>query len=327
MSTGYRLLDQPNPNYKQYLANRRTWLPSGLPAHGGKVTGGIILHDAEGGTDLVGVDMGAENVAQFICTRTSPGSYHILTDRDSIIRMAPLDYEVWQDVASNPYTVGISVAWNKADLPRMTYSQRLSFYVPFAKAVLDTIAWFKRVKGITVPIGGFISRADILAGRPGLSTHSRMDPSRRSDPFGTGSIYEAEFLAVLAQQTPTATTTTVQEDDDMSAAEVQKILAQQDIILKALGRIDPRTATIANNTALTNKALGDVAGRVRSLGDTEIVNAAELAPLVASQVATLVTGALADVLANRDGGLTPGEWESITERAVRSVFADAAKEA
>src|SRR5690606_28311377 len=35
------------------------------------------------------------------------------------------------------------------------------------------------------------------AKKPGITTHSRTDPGRRSDPFGTGSRYEAEFLALL----------------------------------------------------------------------------------------------------------------------------------
>lgn len=202
MTTGYRLLDQPNPNYPQYGYPRR---------NGRKPTGGIILHDAEGGTDLDGVDMGAENVATYIGYRNTPGSYHVLTDRDSIIRMAPFEYETWHDTTSNNYTVGISVAWNKADLPRMTYAQRVSFYRPFARAVLDAVAWFA-ARGITVPTDRFLSRAEIVEGSPGLSTHSRMDPSRRSDPFGTGSIYETEFLAVLAQE---AGNPTAEEEDDM----------------------------------------------------------------------------------------------------------------
>lgn len=219
MATGFRLLDQPNPNYKQYRVDRRMYLPSGNPAHGGVPTGAIILHDAEGGTDLVGADMGAEKVAQFLCTRNTPGSYHTLTDRDSIIRMAPYLYETWHDTTSNPYTVGISVAWNKADLPHMTYAQRVEFYRLFARAVLDAVAWFK-TRGIIVPIDRFLSRAEVMAGKPGLSTHSRMDPSRRSDPFGTGSVYEAEFLAILAEEAG-KTNNTQKEDDDVALTEKQ----------------------------------------------------------------------------------------------------------
>lgn len=192
--TSYFLLARPN-RYKQYRETRRT-------THlGGRITGAIILHSAENATDLVGEDTGAEGVARYIRdTRTDPGSYHVLVDRDSTIRMAPYEYEVWHDTTSNNYAIGISVAWRKSDLPKMTKAQREAYYRPFARAVLDAVDWVKRNRGIAVPIDRFRSRAEIVAGKPGLSTHSRMDPSRRSDPFGTGSVYEREFLAILAEE-------------------------------------------------------------------------------------------------------------------------------
>lgn len=189
MATGYYLLDNKNPNYPQYGYPRR---------YGAKATGTIILHDAEGGTDLVGADMGAEAVANYIRTRPSPGSYHRLCDRDSRIRMLPIDYEAWHSIPDNPWSVGICVAWNKADLARMTYTERRSYYVPLAQEVLDVRAEFAR-RGITVPIDRWLTAAETQARRPGISTHSRTDPSRRSDPFGTGSVYEREFLAALAE--------------------------------------------------------------------------------------------------------------------------------
>lgn len=194
---GYYLLDHPNHRYKQYRTKRRTDAEFSRPAHGGRLTGGIILHSAEGGTDLVGADMTAENVARYISTRSTPGSYHTILDRDTRILLLPSEYEAWHDTTSNPYTVGISVAWNKADLARMSYAQRLEYYNMFADAVIDEIKWMKVNKGITVPINRYLSRNEIIAGKPGISTHSRMDPGRRSDAFGTGSVYEREFLAVL----------------------------------------------------------------------------------------------------------------------------------
>jgi hypothetical protein len=193
---GYWLLDHPNPFYKQYRADRRTRLVSGLPAHNGQLTGGIILHDAEGGTDLIGPDMTAENVASFIDSRTNAGSYHRISDRDSRIKMAPFEYEVWHDTTSNPYTIGICIAWNVADLKRMTRAQREEYYKNFAADVLEAIAYLK-TKGITVPLDRYRTRAEIMAGHAGISTHSRMDPGRRSDPFETGSVYEGEFLNYL----------------------------------------------------------------------------------------------------------------------------------
>jgi hypothetical protein len=205
MATGYYLLDHRSA-IPQCGKTRR---------NGAKATGTIILHDAEGGTDLSGADMGAENVANYILGRSTYGSYHDLVDRDTHIPMAPIDYETWHSVPDNPWSVGISVAWNKADLARMTPAQRRSYYVPLARVVLLRRAEFAE-RGITVPIGRMLTAAETQARKPGISTHSRTDPSRRSDPFGTGSVYEAEFLAVLAEL---AKTTTVTQEDDMTPEE------------------------------------------------------------------------------------------------------------
>jgi hypothetical protein len=203
MATGFYLLDNKQAT-PQCGKTRR---------NGAKASGTIILHDAEGGTDLVAADTGAENVANYIRTRSSYGSYHRLVDRDTRIKMAPIDYETWHSVPDNPWSVGICVAWTKADLPRMTYAQRKSYYVPFAREVLDVRAEFAR-RGITVPIGRFLTSAETQARKPGISTHSRTDPSRRSDPFGTGSKYEAEFLAVLADLA--SNKTTIQQEEPMT---------------------------------------------------------------------------------------------------------------
>lgn len=188
MTTGHYLLD-----------NRTTKPQCGYPRrNNARASGTIILHDAEGGTDLSGADMGAENVARYILERDSYGSYHDLVDRDTHIPMAPIDYETWHSIPDNQWSVGICVAWTKADLPKMTYAQRRSYYVPLARVVLKRVAEFAR-RGIKVPIDRMLTAAETQARRPGISTHSRTDPTRRSDPFGTGSKFEAEFLAVLAE--------------------------------------------------------------------------------------------------------------------------------
>lgn len=209
MATGYYLLDHA------------TAIPQcGYPRrNGAKATGTIILHDAEGGTDLSGADMGAENVANFIRTRTTYGSYHDLVDRDTHVPMAPIDYETWHSVPDNPWSVGISVAWNKADLARMSRAERRSYYVPLARVVLLRRAEFAK-RGIKVPIDRMLTAAETQARKPGISTHSRTDPGRRTDPFGTDSVYEREFLTVLAEL---ATTNTVQEDDMFTDADRQQL--------------------------------------------------------------------------------------------------------
>lgn len=224
MATGYYLLDN------------RTAIPQcgKKRRNGARATGTIILHDAEGGTDLSGADMGAESVANYIKNRSSYGSYHDLVDRDTHIPMAPIDYETWHSVPDNPWSFGICVAWTKADLPRMTAAQRRSYYAPLARVVLKRVADFAR-RGITVPTHRMLTAAETQARKPGISTHSRTDPSRRSDPFGTGSVYEREFLAVLAELGGKPTTPT-QEVPDMDTTQAKELNETRKIVgeLKAL---------------------------------------------------------------------------------------------
>ena len=69
-------------------------------------SGVTVLHTAENVIDLVGPDTGAEAVAAFIRTRTTPGSYHDLVDRDSALQLVPYGAEAYQDgTGSNPYAL------------------------------------------------------------------------------------------------------------------------------------------------------------------------------------------------------------------------------
>lgn len=304
MATGYYLLD--NPQHRDYPQR-------GYPRRGGaKASGTIILHDAEGGTDLVGVDMGAENVARYILTRGSYGSYHDLVDRDTHIPMAPIDYETWHSVPDNPWSVGICVAWTKADLPRMTYAQRRSYYVPLARVVLKRVAEFAR-RGITVPIDRMLTAAETQARKPGISTHSRTDPSRRSDPFGTGSVYEREFLEVLAAEAKNPT----QEDDVMTPTQEKKL----DRALALLEKFDEkgvREAWLRERIAGTNREREDGSRVDPSVSEdlSELRTFARRAERKGAArdaaIATLATAA----------GIDPDIVTATIERAVDKALAD-----
>lgn len=241
MATGYYLLDN------------RTAIPQcgKTRRNGAKASGTIILHDAEGGTDLSGTDSGAENVANYIRNRTTYGSYHRLVDRDTRIKMAPIDYETWHSVPDNPWSVGICVAWTKAHLPGMTPAQRRSYYVPLAREVLDVRAEFAK-RGIKVPIDRFLTAAETQAREPGISTHSRTDPGRRSDPFGTGSKYEAEFLAVLAELG--GNKTTIQEEPDMDATQARQLSETRAILGDIKDLLGGRVSDVATESGLTHDA-------------------------------------------------------------------------
>lgn len=277
MATDYYLLAHKNTaGYPQ----------CGYPRRGGaKASGTIILHDAEGGTDLSGVDMGAENVANFIRTRGSYGSYHRLVDRDTRIKMAPIDYETWHSVPDNPWTVGICVAWNKADLSKMTRAQRESYYVPLALEVLDVRAEFAE-RGITVPIDRMLTAAETQARKPGISTHSRTDPSRRSDPFGTNSVYEREFLAVLAGLAKSPTPTPMKEflmtlsDRDQTA------------VLWNARQAKANTDELVVLSQKQSASIASLSAAVRALAETRGVDGDALVASVSKAAADAATKAL-----------------------------------
>ena len=133
---------------------------------------------------------------------TRQASYHTITDRDSIVRMLPFNMEAWHDTTSNNYSIGISVNWRVGDISRMTEEQRNQYYEQFALAVLEAVAWLKKTRNITVPLDRMLTRAEVVAGKPGISTHGRMDPGRRSDPFGRtlDNQYEREFMDHLRKK-------------------------------------------------------------------------------------------------------------------------------
>ena len=192
----YYLLDNAN-RVRQYGSTRRK------TRHGGIPTGAIILHCVQGTSDLSGPDTSAENTARWI-TRdsTRQASYHTITDRDSIVRMLPFNMEAWHDTTSNNYSIGISANWVVEDLPRMTKEQRYQYYEQFAIAVLEAVDWLKKTRNITVPLDRMLTRAEVVAGKPGISTHGRMDPGRRYDPFGRtlDNQYEREFMNYLREK-------------------------------------------------------------------------------------------------------------------------------
>lgn len=189
--TEYYLLNH-ECNYAQYGYPRRNDYTA---------LGQITFHSAENDTDLVGVDKGAEAVARYLTNRYSYGSYHDLTDRDSHIPLAPIEFETWHSVPTNNWATGISMALAVEDLDNMGKANRVAYFRRAAEAAKIQIDEFNE-KGISVPIDRFLTREEALNQEPGITTHSRTDPDRRSDPFGNpgeGNTekYEAEFLAIL----------------------------------------------------------------------------------------------------------------------------------
>lgn len=194
---GFYLLDHP-PKARQFLTRRRR-----------PETGGVVVHTPEGGVDLSPPDTKAEDVARFIASRPDHGSYHWISDSDSSVHMIPWTYEAAQDATgSNPWAVGLSIACNAADWPRLLRDHPAWVEGALAQAARGARAYAADLHartGIVIPARR-ITRAESDRGLPGFLGHGDRDPARRSDP-GPGFPWE-RFLALYADQS--------EEDDDMA---------------------------------------------------------------------------------------------------------------
>lgn len=157
------------------------------------------MHTAENTPDLIAADAGAEAVANFIRTRSTPGSYHDLVDSDSAINLVAYDCEAFHDATgSNRHSYGVSVA-TRADRWSTTPVEWREGAVRQAAAAAARYAfWLHARRGIVIPAGR-ISREQSEARVPGFISHAERDPARRSDP-GAGFPW-SQFLAEFARRT------------------------------------------------------------------------------------------------------------------------------
>lgn len=170
----YFLLDY-NPGTQQW----------GYPRRGAQLSGTCIIHTAECAMDLDGDDSSAEVCANFIANRADYGSYHRLVDSDSIIAMAPFEYEAWQDSETNPWAVGISAAVQAGKWHSIPADRRDRIYRNMASAAAEFVAYMRNVRGVEVPIRR-ISGAEARARVPGFCAHGdsglyRSDPGVQFD--------------------------------------------------------------------------------------------------------------------------------------------------
>jgi N-acetyl-anhydromuramyl-L-alanine amidase AmpD len=160
------LVDHP-PVRSQYRRPRRE-RPSGVVA--------------ENTPDYVAFDGGAEAVARFIQSRTTPGSYHDLADSDSCIQLVPYEWEAFHDgTGTNSHSYGLSFATRADTWPMAPQAWRDGAIEQGAQAAARYARWVKSAHGVTVPATR-ITADEARNRRPGFVTHAQLDPGRRSDP-------------------------------------------------------------------------------------------------------------------------------------------------
>lgn len=163
-----------NPPVRSQFRRSRRADPSGV----------TCLHTAESITDLAGPDTGAEAVAHFIRTRTTPGSYHDLVDRDSALQLVPYSAEAYHDATgSNPHALSLSWAIRAQDWPTLPREHVHGLLMQGAVAFARQQAWLQSNGWPTTPLRR-ITRAQSDRKVPGFITHGERDPGRRSDPGG-----------------------------------------------------------------------------------------------------------------------------------------------
>jgi hypothetical protein len=192
MTTAYLIANPPVRD--QFRTTRRA-----------RPTGCIVVHTAETTADFTPPDSAAENVARFIRTRTTAGSYHDLADSDTVIHLVPYEYEAYGDgTGSNRFATHVSGAVQAGKWA--TYSKAYADAVVrnMALAASRQAKWVKAKYGINVPAVR-ITKAQSDAGMAGFIAHGTRDPATRSDPgFGFNwTLFLAEYARLMVLPTPT----------------------------------------------------------------------------------------------------------------------------
>ena len=166
MSTGYIMLDSPNPTTPQGTFPRRGgYAPSGT----------CIVHTSEGAWTA-----GVDSLTGLVQRRADYGCYHRACDWIDIARYYPWWWECWQDSETNNWAVGIAAACRTTDWKIMPAEIREGYYRNMARMAADFVLYMKEVHGITVPLRR-ITGAEARNRVPGFCAHGDSGIAR-SDP-------------------------------------------------------------------------------------------------------------------------------------------------
>lgn len=156
--------------------------------------------------------------AEYLVTRTTPGSYHGLAGDDSptdVLPCAPVTAETWHCVPSNPWAIGWSAvmkAHTWRSIPTRSRDNIVrSLAYGFYLSSLELIALGKS----PIPAKR-ITRAEAMRGVWGFTMHRHMDPGRRSDIANPESDFPwdaffAEYTRLLGGDTTTTASPTIPE--------------------------------------------------------------------------------------------------------------------
>lgn len=188
MTTGFYLLDNPNPNGKHYYPTAR----------GPKLA--AVIHVTAGLEDLDGVDdHSAENTAAYAASTDRQVSWHGGSDADTWLHLLPPRYTAWHVIGYNTHTVGWEISkrhtdWRTmpADWVEQTLRQAAAGLRPWLVELGIPIRRASRAE---------LDRAIATGGEPvGLISHAELQPQDRTDPgwvSGIDTFPWDQFLAYL----------------------------------------------------------------------------------------------------------------------------------
>lgn len=291
MTTGYLMLDRPNPYTPQGTFPRR--------GTRGKLTGTCILHTSEGKWQR-----GVDSLTNLVRTRGDHGCYHRACDWQDIALYYPWEWETWQDTETNNWAVGIAAACKTSDWAIMPADVREGYYRNMARMAADFVQYMKKEYGITVPLAR-LSGAQARAGQPGFCAHGdsglhRSDPGADFD-WTTFFNYTRQALGSAA----IGPAGNITKEDTLSAAEKNEIIAA----IKADG-----AKTREYIKALAYSGWNDDKGKKhpgfmlvgevtqqRQKAQTELIAALSKNPdLTAEQITAAVKAGLADAVVSVD---------------------------
>lgn len=178
-SSGYYLLDHPNPHAKPDRDGRY----HGYSSRSQPVRV-IVIHTAENTPDSVGADGGAEAIARYQARVDRPSSYHDIVDSDSHISLLPWDHTAFHARNANSWSIGLSMATKAALWPSMPARWTEGTLENLATVAAAAVRWVRATYGIEIPTLT-ISKHAAVNGQAGFIAHGTLDPGRRSDPGAT----------------------------------------------------------------------------------------------------------------------------------------------
>lgn len=218
MSTGYYLLDHPNPHAPKRANGVKM---NAYPTRKGSVLA-CVMHVTAGLQDMdhdYRSDSSAEDTAKYASTTDREVSWHSGSDANSSLLLLPDEYTAFQCIGYNSRTIGHEISkkdvvWADEDPKWVTLT---------LTEAADCLR--PRLKKLRIPLAhatkAQLDHAIATNGKPvGLTDHSILDPARRRDP---GKDFPwVRFLAMLAQtpvppkpQPPTPAPPAPPEEEEM----------------------------------------------------------------------------------------------------------------